>query len=158
VSSRAVAIGGGTGLPRVLTSLLEAGLDVTAVVTVADDGGSSGQLRREFGILPPGDARNCLVALADPDSPLARVFQYRFARGGGLTGHALGNLVIAALSDIEGGFPEALAVAGRMLGSHGRVLPSTTAHVLLKAELCSGGSIEGQAAATNPPPRNAPRR
>lgn len=149
MSSRTVAIGGGTGLPRVLTSLSEAGFDMTAIVTVADDGGSSGLLRRDLGVLPPGDARNCLVALGDPDTPLARVFQYRFPRGEGLAGHALGNLVIAALADLEGGFPEALETAGRMLGTSGRVLPSTTADVVLVAELCEGGHIEGQAAAAN---------
>jgi uncharacterized cofD-like protein len=151
--TRAVAIGGGTGLPRVLSSLLAAGHDVTAVVTVADDGGSSGQLRREFGILPPGDARNCLVALADPASSLARVFQYRFERGHGLAGHALGNLVIAALADLEGGFAEALDAAGEMLGARGRVLPSTIADVVLVGELCEGGRVAGQAAAANMPLR-----
>src|SRR5512133_3483862 len=99
---RAVAIGGGTGLPKVLRCLIDAGYDTTAVVTMADDGGSSGQLRRELGILPPGDSRNCLVALAeDPESELARVCSYRFPKGDGLTGHSLGNLLIAALADIE---------------------------------------------------------
>jgi uncharacterized cofD-like protein len=145
----AVAIGGGTGLPRVLSSLLSRDFDVTAVVTVADDGGSSGRLRREFGILPPGDARNCLAALAEPGSPLAAVFQYRFEHGHGLAGHALGNLVIAALADIEGGFAEALDVAGELLGARGRVLPSTITDVVLVAELCEGGNIKGQAAAAN---------
>ncbi len=146
---RAVAMGGGTGLPRVLSCLLACGYDTTAVVTVADDGGSSGQLRRELGILPPGDARNCLVAMADPDTTLARVFQYRFAHGHGLVGHALGNLVIAALADIRGGFPEALAAAGELLGSRGHVLPSTVADVLLVGELAEGGRIQGQAASAN---------
>lgn len=145
----AVAVGGGTGLPRVLTCLLSRGYETTAVVTVADDGGSSGQLRREFGILPPGDARNCLVAMADPDSTLARVFQYRFAHGHGLAGHALGNLVIAALADISGGFPEALAAAGELLGSRGRVLPSTVADVRLVGEVAEGARIQGQAASAN---------
>lgn len=146
---RAVAIGGGTGLPRVLTSLLEQGYDVTAIVTVADDGGSSGMLRRELGMLPPGDARNCLVALAEPDSLLARVFQYRFPQGEGLVGHALGNLVIAALADITGGFAEAVEAAGALLGTRGRVLPSTTQDVWLVGELAEGGWISGQSAAAN---------
>ena len=123
------------------------------MVTVADDGGSSGRLRREFGILPPGDARNCLVALADPDSPLARIFQYRFERGHGLAGHALGNLLIAALTDLEGGFPQALETAAAMLGARGRVLPSTTSDVVLVGELCEGGQVAGQAAAANLPLR-----
>jgi hypothetical protein len=146
-NARAVAIGGGTGLPRVLTALLDDGYDVTGVVTVADDGGSSGALRREFGILPPGDARNCLVALAEPGSVLADVFQYRFPHGEGLAGHALGNLVIAALTDIAGGFPAALDAAASMLGARGRVLPSTTTDVVLVDEMCEGGRIAGQAAA-----------
>lgn len=143
---RAVAIGGGTGLPKVLRCLLDAGYDTTAVVTMADDGGSSGQLRRELGILPPGDARNCLVAMADdPGSELARVFSYRFPKGDGLTGHSLGNLLIAALADIEGSFPAALDAAGRMLSTRGRVVPSTLDDVVLVAEDVEGTSVVGQA-------------
>jgi uncharacterized cofD-like protein len=148
-AKRAVAIGGGTGLPRGLHCLLDLGCETTAVVTVADDGGSSGALRREFGILPPGDARNCLVAMADPHSPFARVFQYRFEGGGELAGHALGNLIIAALVDIEGDFASALATAGKLLGAHGRVLPSTLEDIVLLAEIGEGLFIEGQAAAAN---------
>lgn len=140
----AVAIGGGTGLPAVLRGLLGLGYDVTAVVTVADDGGSSGLLRRELGMLPPGDARNCLVALADPDSTLARVFAYRFPHGESLAGHALGNLVIAALADIRGGFPEALSAAAELLGARGRVLPSTLADVRLHAVDAAGSEVAGQ--------------
>lgn len=142
---RAVAIGGGTGLPLVLRCLLASGLKATAVVTVADDGGSSGHLRRELGILPPGDIRNCLVALADPGSELARVFQYRFAHGEGLAGHALGNLIIAALADLEGGFASAVETAGRLLGARGRVLPSTLADVVLSGRDADGRLITGQA-------------
>jgi len=141
----AVAVGGGTGLPRVLGCLLRGGFDTTAVVTVADDGGSSGHLRRELGILPPGDIRNCLVALADPDSELARVFQYRFAEGEGLAGHALGNLIIAALTDLEGSFASAVEEAGRLLGVRGRVLPSTLADVVLSARDASDRLVTGQA-------------
>jgi uncharacterized cofD-like protein len=144
-AGRAVAIGGGTGLPLVLRCLLRGGFDTTAVVTMADDGGSSGQLRREFGILPPGDIRNCLVALADPASELARIFQYRFPRGEGLTGHALGNLVIAALTAIEGGFGEAVEAASRMLDVRGSVLPSTLADVVLSARDAAGRLVTGQA-------------
>jgi uncharacterized cofD-like protein len=143
---RAVAIGGGTGLPNVLRCLLQLGCETTAVVTVADDGGSSGHLRREFGMLPPGDARNCLVAMADPDSAIARVFQYRFPHGEGLAGHALGNLIIAALSDIEGSFAGALEDAARLLGSRGRVLPSTLDDVVLTARDVHGAEIVGQVA------------
>lgn len=142
---RAVAIGGGTGLPLVLGCLLRGGFDTTAVVTMADDGGSSGQLRRELGILPPGDIRNCLVALAEPGNELARVFQYRFAEGEGLAGHALGNLVIAALTDLEGGFAEAVEEAARLLGVRGRVLPSTLEDVVLSGRDAAGNLITGQA-------------
>ncbi len=141
----AVAIGGGTGLPIVLRCLLDLGLDVTAVVTMADDGGSSGTLRREIGVLPPGDARNCLVALADPGSALADAFQYRFDRGEGLAGHALGNLVIAALTVTAGGFAQALEVAGEALGARGRVLPSTLEEVWLHAFDAGGVEVRGQA-------------
>lgn len=142
---RAVAVGGGTGLPKVLRCLLDMGFETTAVVTMADDGGSSGHLRRELGILPPGDARNCLVAMAeDPDGAAARVFSYRFPQGEGLAGHALGNLVIAALTDIEGSFPAALDAAGRLLGAHGHVIPSTLDDVVLTAEDVEGNRVVGQ--------------
>lgn len=142
---RAAAIGGGTGLPAVLRCLVGLGYDTTGVVTVADDGGSSGALRRELGMLPPGDARNCLVALADPESPLSRLFQYRFPYGDGLAGHALGNLIIAALSDIEGSFAAALEDAARLLHARGRVLPSTLDDVELAAHDVHGNRVVGQA-------------
>ena len=142
---RAVAIGGGTGLPLVLRCLVDLGFATSAVVTVADDGGSSGSLRRELGILPPGDIRNCLVALAQPGHPLAEVFQYRFPAGEGLAGHALGNLIIAALAEIEGGFAEGIDAAGVLLGCRGRVLPSTLTDVVLSAEDECGDRITGQA-------------
>lgn len=141
---RAVAIGGGTGLPVVLRCLASWEYDVTAVVTVADDGGSSGTLRRELGVLPPGDIRNCLVALAAPDSALAEVFQYRFPAGEGLVGHALGNLIIAALAEMRGGFAEAIEGASQLLGVRGRVLPSTLADVVLFAEDDTGERVVGQ--------------
>ncbi len=142
----AVAIGGGTGLPQVLRCLVELGFDTTAVVTMADDGGSSGVLRHQLGILPPGDARNCLVALAsDEDSVLARVFQYRFAEGEGLAGHSLGNLIIAALADIAGGFPQAIDIAGHYLHVRGRVLPSTLEDVRLHGVDRDGVEVMGQA-------------
>jgi uncharacterized cofD-like protein len=145
----AVAIGGGTGQPNVLRCLLALGYDTTAIVTVADDGGSSGQLRRTLGMLPPGDARNCLVAMADPDSPQGRLFQYRFPEGEGLAGHALGNLIIAALTDIEGSFPAALADAARLLRAQGTVLPSTLDDVVLVAEDVEGVRVVGQSAVTD---------
>jgi len=143
---RAVAIGGGTGLPAVLECLLALGYETSAVVTMADDGGSSGALRRELGMLPPGDIRNCLVAMAeDPDGLLARVMQYRFPHGQGLAGHALGNLVLAALSDITGSFPEAIEAMSEYLGVRGRVLPSTLDDVLLHGVDRSGKEVFGQA-------------
>lgn len=142
---RAVAVGGGTGLPLVLQCLLRAGFETTAVVTVADDGGSSGRLRKELGILPPGDIRNCLVAMADPASQLAEVFQYRVGCTEDFRGHAIGNLIIAALTDLKGGFAEAVQEAGRLLGTRGRVLPSTLADVVLWGRDASGHMVIGQA-------------
>jgi uncharacterized cofD-like protein len=142
----AVAIGGGTGLPVVLRCLLDLGYDTTAVVTMADDGGSSGALRRDLGILPPGDIRNCLVAMAgDPDGLSARLFQYRFPHGEGLAGHALGNLILAALADVSGDFVQAIGIAGEYLRVRGRVLPSTLADVRLHGVDRSGREVIGQA-------------
>lgn len=141
----AVAIGGGTGLPIVLRCLVELGFETSAVVTMADDGGSSGLLRREFGMLPPGDVRNCLVALGDADGVMGRLFQYRFAHGEGLAGHALGNLVIAALAEIAGGFPEAIEEAGRLLNVRGHVFPSTLTDISLHATDALGQPVSGQA-------------
>lgn len=147
---RAVAVGGGTGLPVVIGGLLELGFDTTAVVTMADDGGSTGVLRRELGMLPPGDVRNCLVAMAE-DTELAKVFQYRFAHGEGLAGHAIGNLILAALTDIEGDFPSAIEAAGRRLKIRGHVQPSTLTDVTLHACDRAGQPLSGQALiAANP--------
>jgi uncharacterized cofD-like protein len=148
----AVAIGGGTGLPQVLRSLVELGFETSAIVTMADDGGSTGVLRRQLGILPPGDVRNCLAALAsDEEGILARVFQYRFANGEGLAGHALGNLILAALADLTGGFDEAVKVAEHALRARGRVLPSTLEDVVLHGVDRTGAEIFGQARlAANP--------
>lgn len=141
-----VAIGGGTGLPLVLRCLLTLGVNPSAVVTMADDGGSSGVLRRELGMVPPGDVRNCLVALADPEERfLAEVFRYRFSEGEGLAGHALGNLILAALNDLTQGFEYAVKLAERHLKCRGRVLPSTFDDVKLCAYDRSGTLIDGQA-------------
>jgi uncharacterized cofD-like protein len=144
---RAVAIGGGTGLPAVIHCLLDLGFDTSAVVTMADDGGSSGLLRRQLGMLPPGDIRNCLVAMAEDESGLAaRVFQYRFPDGGdGHVGHALGNLILAAVADITGSFPEAIAHAAEYLNVRGSVLPSTLEDVSLHGIDRTGGAHSGQA-------------
>lgn len=141
---RAVAIGGGTGLPLVLKCLHSLATEVVAVVSVADNGGSSGRLREELGMLPPGDLRKCLVALADRASPLARLFEYRFPAGEGLEGHTLGNLVIAALVDVEGDFVKGVARAGELVGARGQVLPSTVADVTLFACAADGRTIAGQ--------------
>jgi uncharacterized cofD-like protein len=142
-----VAIGGGTGLPASLRGMKRYTSNITAVVTVADDGGSSGRLRRDMGIAPPGDIRNNIVALADDDSMLTKLFQYRF-EDGDLDGHSFGNLFIAALSDLayqESGngrnsLAEALIEVERVLNIHGRVLPSTLDDVHLTAELMLDGS------------------
>lgn len=151
--TRAVAMGGGTGLPLVLSCLASAGFDTSAVVAMADDGGSSGRLRRELGVLPPGDVRNCLVALAGAGQPLAELFQYRFPQGEGLAGHALGNLVLAALQDVTGDFARAVQVASDMLRVRGRVLPSTLAEVVLCGETRSGEVLRGQWVLAHSPER-----
>ncbi len=143
---RAVAIGGGTGLPSVINCLLTLGFETSAVVTMADDGGSSGMLRRQLGMLPPGDIRNCLVAMsADENGLAARMFQYRFPHGEGLAGHALGNLVLAALADITGSFPAAIEHAESYLGARGHVYPSTLADVELHGVDRAGMAMSGQA-------------
>ncbi|MDH4140022.1 MAG: YvcK family protein [Coriobacteriia bacterium] len=141
---RAAAIGGGTGLPTVLACLIALGFNTSAVVTMADDGGSTGLLRRELGMLPPGDIRNCLVALGDSEALLSRLFQYRFPHGEGLAGHALGNLVLAALTDITGSFPDAIAFAAELLGARGNALPCTLEDVHLTAVDAAGRPVRGQ--------------
>ncbi|OJH34033.1 gluconeogenesis factor YvcK family protein [Cystobacter ferrugineus] len=150
--TRIVAMGGGTGLPMVLKGLArratpkpgEPGLDLTAVVAMSDDGGSSGRLRRTRGALPPGDVRNCLVALAEGKGPLSEVFQYRFAGKKGLAGHAVGNLLISALAELKGDFMEAVRVSGTLLGAKGRVLPSTLAPVHLVAQMEDSTEVVGE--------------
>jgi len=134
--ARIVAVGGGHGLATLLRGLKEYTNNLTAIVTVSDDGGSSGRLRRTLGILPPGDIRNCLAALSDDEAMLARLFQYRFPNGGsGLDGHSFGNLFITALAEITGSFEEAIAESGRVLSVSGRVLPSTLLDVRLLADV-----------------------
>jgi uncharacterized cofD-like protein len=143
---RAVALGGGTGLPSVLSCLVDLGFDTSAVVTMADDGGSSGKLRQQLGMLPPGDIRNCLVALSDDYSGLlGPLFQYRFPEGEGLAGHALGNLIIAALADLTGSFPAAIEAAEHYLHTRGHVYPSTVVDVELHGVDRAGGHLSGQA-------------
>lgn len=129
-----VAIGGGTGLATLLRGLKGYSANITAVVTVADDGGSSGRLRRSMGLLPPGDLRNCLAALSDDEALLTQLFQYRFTEGDDLSGHSFGNLFIAALAGATGSFDQGILEAGKVLAIRGRVLPATLADVSLAAE------------------------
>jgi uncharacterized cofD-like protein len=132
---RVVAIGGGHGIATLLRGLKDHTRNITAVVTVADDGGSSGRLRESLGILPPGDIRNCLAALSNDEALLAQLFQYRFSGTPELVGHTFGNLFISALSDITGSFEEAVAESGRALSVSGSVLPSTLHAVRLLADM-----------------------
>jgi uncharacterized cofD-like protein len=139
-----VAIGGGTGLSTLLSGLKRYSSNITAIVTVADDGGSSGVLRREFGIAPPGDIRNCLAALAREEPLLTRLFQYRFKTGSGLEGHSFGNLFLTALTAITGSLESAITASSRVLAVQGQVVPATNADVRLWAELENGERIEGE--------------
>jgi uncharacterized cofD-like protein len=154
---KVVAIGGGTGLSALLRGLKlyvdEAASPtarqpiitrLTAVVTVTDEGGSSGRLRRDFRILPPGDIRNCLVALAEDETLIAQLFQYRFARGHGLKGHSLGNLLLTALTHLTRDFAQAVRLSGEVLAIRGEILPSTLADVRLKARLHDGRVVHGE--------------
>ncbi|AKX93091.1 gluconeogenesis factor YvcK family protein [Neomoorella thermoacetica] len=139
-----VAIGGGTGLAVLLRGLKNYTRNLTAIVTVADDGGSSGRLRQELSIPPPGDIRNCLVALADTESLMEDLFSYRFRQGEGLAGHSLGNLLLAAMTDMAGDFDRAIQELARVLAVGGRVIPSTTTHVVMGAELADGSTVLGE--------------
>lgn len=163
-----VSMGGGTGLSNLLkglkayireewkSELLEIVLeravgestltvtDLTAVVTVSDDGGSSGRLRREFQVLPPGDIRNCMVALSEDEALLSRLFQFRFASGAGLKGHSFGNLFLTALTGITGDFQEAIKVSGEVLAIRGSIVPSTMTNVTLEAVLEDGRVVQGE--------------
>jgi uncharacterized cofD-like protein len=155
-SVRIVALGGGTGLstvlrglkeyvsPRKKESILRPISDLAAVVTVTDDGGSSGRLRREYRVLPPGDIRNCMVALSKDEHLLGKLFQYRFPQGGGLGGHSFGNLFLTALTNVTGDFPEAVRVCSRVLAIRGRIYPSTAENVTLEAQLADGRIVAGE--------------
>ena len=162
---KVVAIGGGTGLPIVLQGLKHALFSaegappsperdddrLTAIVTVADDGGSSGRLRQAYGVPPPGDIRNCLLALAAPDSKLTALFDYRFEGGDEVSGHSLGNLILTALSRMENDFSRAIERGAEILGVRGRVFPSTTEDVRLRAELDDGRWVEGESRISSVP-------
>jgi uncharacterized cofD-like protein len=142
---RIVVIGGGTGLSTMLRGLKEYTSNIVAVVTVSDDGGSSGMLQRQLGVLPPGDIRNCLVALADEETLMTELFQHRFSDAGeGLTGHSFGNLLIAAMTDITGDFEQAVKESSKVLAIRGRVLPATTEHVILRGEMEDGAVVDGE--------------
>lgn len=141
---RIVAIGGGTGLSTLLRGLKNYTNNIVAAVTVTDDGGSSGRLRQELGILPPGDIRNCLVALAGDESTLSSLFQYRFSNGSGLEGHSFGNLFLAAMNSIAGDFKQAVNLSSKILAIRGRVLPITLQTSTLHAELENGDLVVGE--------------
>lgn len=142
---RIVAIGGGTGLGVLLRGLKEYTNNITAVVTVADDGGSSGRLREELGLMPPGDIRQCLAALADSESLMQDVMEYRFSRGQGLQGHSLGNLLIAAITDLnQGNFERGVNDLSEVLRVRGRILPSTLTDVRLAAQMTDGSIVRGE--------------
>lgn len=154
---RIVSIGGGTGLSTLLKGLKkyvaygrnpriagEPAVEIVAIVTVTDDGGSSGRLRRELDMLPPGDIRNCMVALAEDESLLTRLFQYRFAAGQGLKGHSFGNLFLAVLSQITGDFPRAVQLSSEVLAICGKIYPSTSADVRLRGHLVNGKVVDGE--------------
>ena len=139
-----VVVGGGTGLSTLLRGLKDYSSNITAIVTVADDGGSSGRLRREIGVLPPGDIRNCIAALADEEELLTELFQYRFKAGEGLSGHSFGNLFLTAMSKITGDLEQAVVASSKVLAISGKVLPSTLSDVSLWAEMEDGRLIEGE--------------
>jgi len=154
VVPRVVAIGGGTGLPNVLRGLrpvlfTDASAPrerLVAIVATSDDGGSSGRLRAEFKVIPPGDIRNCLAALSENHSQIADIFQYRFGAGDGLNGHAIGNLVLTALADVTNDFAQAVEIASRVIGARGVVLPATSELVTLVAEFTDGRVLSGETA------------
>ena len=140
---RAVSIGGGTGQPNAIRALRAAGCFVTAIVAMADDGGSTGIIRQEMGMVPPGDIRKCLVAMAaDPAGPLARAFEHRFSFA---DNHSLGNLLLASLAAETGSFGEAIELCGEMLGCHGKVCPSTMENVVLCGRTRDGMEFSGEA-------------
>ncbi|MCX7799206.1 MAG: YvcK family protein [Fimbriimonadales bacterium] len=142
-----VALGGGTGLSTLLRGLKQHSSNITAIVTVTDDGGSSGRLSQDFGILPPGDLRNCLVALAEAEQAMTDLFQYRFTEQGSFSGHSLGNVLIYALTRQAGGdFERALEIASEVLNISGRVMPSTLDRVRLRAIVEDGSQIVGETA------------
>ena len=154
---RVVAIGGGTGLSSILRGLKHFTArpddapgdapcisELSAIVTVSDDGGSSGRLRKELNMPPPGDIRSCLVALSEDEALLSRLFQHRFEKGSGLEGHSFGNLFLAALTAVTGDFTDAVQQSSEILASRGRIFPATTSHIELEAEMADGTHVRGE--------------
>src|SRR5580700_136688 len=150
---RVVAMGGGTGLSALLSGLkpyarsidpATPAIDLTAIVTVTDDGGSSGRLRREFDVLPPGDIRNCMVALSEDGALLSELFQYRFKAGHGLKGHSFGNLFLTAMTSLTGDFVQVVKSSAEVLNIAGRIFPSTASNVSLEAVLDDGSVLRGE--------------
>ncbi len=139
-----VAIGGGTGLSTILEGLKEYTSNITAIVAVADEGGSSGRLREEFGILPPGDIRNCLVSLAEAPQLMRDLFQYRFKEGDGIKGHSFGNIFITALTEVTGSFQDAIKESSRVLAIRGKVIPASLDRIRLRATYNDGSVQEGE--------------
>lgn len=139
-----VAIGGGSGLAALVRGLKKYRANVTAIVTMTDNGASSGRLSREMGMVPPGDVRKCLAAMADDEDLVTRLFEYRFRKGRGISGHSLGNLFLLALTDITGSFDAAVDASSKILAINGRVLPSTFDHVHVVAELGNGQMALGE--------------
>ena len=146
---RIVTIGGGTGMSVLLQGLKHHTDNLTAIIGVGDDGGSSGRLRRELGVLPPGDFRNCIVAMSDEESLLPKLLQYRFTKGNGLEGHSFGNLFLVAMSHITYSFEEALSESSKVLAVRGAIAPATTENIRLSAKLTDGTYIEGESNITS---------
>lgn len=144
-----VVIGGGTGLSTMLRGLKRYPYDITAIVTVADDGGSSGRLRDDYDIPPPGDIRNVIAALSDTEPLVEEMFQYRFSQSNDLGGHSLGNLMLTALTEITGDFSHAIAEMSKVLKVHGKVIPAANKKVMLHAELIDGSIIKGESKIPN---------
>jgi uncharacterized cofD-like protein len=141
---KVVAIGGGTGLSNLLRGLKSYTSNLTAIVTVADDGGSTGRLRQEFGVIAPGDLRQCIAALAEAEPLMSKLFQYRFQEGTGLEGHSFGNLFLVAMSEVTGNFEEAIHETGRVLNVRGSILPSTLEDVTLSARTHEDELVHGE--------------
>ena len=141
---RVVAIGGGTGLSVLLRGLKDHTDNISAIVTVADDGGSSGRLREQLGLLPPGDIRNCLVAMSESEALVHELFQHRFSKGEGLEGHSFGNLFIAAMTDVTGSFDKAIQESSRVLAVRGSVIPATMGNITLSARMVDGSYVSGE--------------